>query len=59
MLPPDFDPAKWFDQLTFQGILGRAMACGIYAELFRSDGFAKPKAELLADKRLAKVLPRD
>lgn len=56
-LPDDFNSALWFSPLTFQGILGRAVAQGIYHELFRGDGFAKPKAELLADKRLAKIMP--
>ncbi len=57
-LPADFDPRLWFSPLTFQGILGRAAACGIYTELFRPDGFARPKAELLADPRVARAMPK-
>ena len=57
MLPPDFDRTKWFSPLTFEGIVGSALAHGIYRELFRADGFAKSKAELLADPKLACVMP--
>ena len=56
-LPPDFDQMLWFDPLTFQGIIGRSIAHGIYENLFRPDGFAKPKSELLADKQLRKAMP--
>lgn len=56
-IPADFDETLWFSPLTFQGILGRAAAHGIYEELFREDGFARPKAELLADPRVRKAMP--
>ncbi len=47
-LPADFDKDLWFDPLTFQAIVGRSLAIGKYTDLFREDGFAKPKADLLA-----------
>lgn len=46
-LPADFDRDLWPDPLTFQGLVGLALSNGHYLELFRADGFAKPKAELM------------
>lgn len=58
MLPSDFDQQLWFAPLTWQGILGRSFAHNVeYRLLFRDDGFARPKAELLADPRVAKAMP--
>ena len=56
-LPADFDQTLWFGPGTFQGIIGRGIANGIYSELFRHDWFARPKAELLADPRVRKAMP--
>lgn len=56
-LPADFDRAAWFGPLTFQGIVGASIAHGCYKLLFRPDGFSRPKAELLADPRVAKAMP--
>lgn len=48
-LPADFDRDRWFDPLTFQGLIGSALAYGCYRELFReSGGFAKSRDELLS-----------
>lgn len=56
-LPADYDHNKWLDPLIFQGLIGAAIAEGLYRELFRaSDGFAKPEAELRANPRIAKLL---
>ena len=33
--------------MTFEGLIGVALSRHKYAELFRADGFAKPKAELM------------
>ena len=46
-LPADFDPDLWFDPMTFEGLIGVALSRHKYAELFRPDGYAKPKAELM------------
>jgi hypothetical protein len=56
-LPKDFDASLWFSPLTFQGIIGRGMAHNVYRQLFRPDGFARTKAELLADPSVAKAMP--
>jgi hypothetical protein len=56
-LPADFDRTLWFSPLTFQGIIGASIAHDCYELLFRPDGFARPKAELLADPRVAKAMP--
>jgi len=56
--PKDFDATLWFAPLTWQGILGRSAARNVdYKMLFREDGFARPKAELLADRRVRKAMP--
>lgn len=50
-LPADFDADLWLDPLTFQFLLGHVFAHPanhLYSRLFRADGFAKPKAELMA-----------
>lgn len=57
-LPPDFDRELWLDPLSFEGLIGRALASGMYAELFREDGFAKPIAELRQDRRIARLMDR-
>ncbi len=44
-LPADFDRDLWFDPMTFEGLIGVALSRHKYAELFRADGYAKPKAE--------------
>jgi hypothetical protein len=56
MVPADFDRTIWLHPLAFQGLIGAALAHGIYAELFRPDGFAKPIAELRLDQRVAKLM---
>lgn len=48
-LPKDFDPALWLDPLTFQGLIGAAIAKGNYSKLFRPCGFAKSISELKHD----------
>lgn len=55
-LPADFDRDLWLDPLTFQGLVGAAIATDLYSDLFREDGFAKPKAELMKDPRLATII---
>jgi hypothetical protein len=55
-LPADFDRTKWLDPLTFEGLVGAALASGDYALLFREDGFAKPIADLRSNKRTARLL---
>ena len=58
MTPKDFEATLWFAPLTWQGILGRSAARGVdYSLLFRDDGFARPKAELLADIRVRNAMP--
>ena len=58
MLPSDFDQRLWFAPFTWQGIIGRCLAHNVeYRLLFRDDGFARPKAELLADPRVVKAMP--
>lgn len=59
-LPADFDRDLWLDPLTFQGLIGTAIAMrgNVYAKLFRaSDGFAKPIAELRQVPEIAHLLP--
>lgn len=55
-LPADFDRDKWLDPLMFEGLIGATIASGMYSELFRPDGFAKPIAELRQNKRVAKLI---
>jgi hypothetical protein len=55
-LPPDFDRSLWLDPLRFEGLIGAAIAAGLYTELFRPDGFAKPIAELRRDRRVARLM---
>jgi hypothetical protein len=57
-LPSDFNRDLWLDPLTFEGLVGAAIADGLYSELFRADGFAKPIGELRQDKRLARLIER-
>lgn len=45
-VPTDFDRDLWFDPLTFQGLVGTSLSNGKYNDLFRPDGFAKPRDEL-------------
>jgi len=48
-LPPDFDHDLWLDPLSFFGLVGTVCAQSkvSYRDLFREDGFAKPKADLM------------
>ena len=57
-LPADFDRELWFDPLTFQGLIGSALARegACYSSLFRADGFAKPKADLMQIPWVAKKI---
>lgn len=53
-LPADYDSTKWLNPIAFQGLIGTALAKGLYDELFReSDGFAKPIADLLLIPQVA------
>jgi 5-methyltetrahydrofolate--homocysteine methyltransferase len=57
-LPADFDRDLWFDPLTFEGLIGSSFARegSAYSSLFRADGFAKPKAELMQIPWVAKKI---
>ena len=55
-LPADFDRSKWLDPLTFEGLVGAAIAKGCYSDLFRKDGFAKPIAQLRENPVIAKLI---
>jgi hypothetical protein len=55
-LPADFDRTKWLDPLTFEGLIGAAIAHNLYRELFRPSGFAKSLEELRVNPRIAKLL---
>jgi hypothetical protein len=55
-MPADFDRDLWLDPLRFEGLVGAAIACGLYRDLFREDGFAKPIADLRKDKRIAALM---
>lgn len=57
-LPADFDRDLWLDPLSFEGLVGAAIAHGLYAELFREDGFAKSVAQLREHPKVAKLLDR-
>lgn len=57
-VPKDFDRALWLDGFAFEGLIGAALAHGLYSELFRSDGFAKPIAELAEDPRIARLMAK-
>lgn len=57
-LPADFDSSLWLDPLTFQGLVGATLASRKveYRDLFRADGFAKPKEELRKNPHIAKLI---
>ncbi len=57
-LPNDFTGERWLDPLTFQGLVGAAIANGCYERLFRTDGFSKPIDELVQDADIAKLIAR-
>ena len=55
-LPADFDDALWLRPHVFQGLVGVSLARNFYEKLFRQDGFAKPRADLIKDRRIAKAI---
>ena len=57
LLPADFDNALWLSPMSFQGLVGAAIARCCYGDLFRDDGFAKPIAELRKVEAVADLLP--
>jgi len=47
-LPADYDETLWLSPYQFFGLVGRPLAhTGVYTQLFRQDGFAKPRVELM------------
>lgn len=59
-LPADFNRELWLDPLKFEGLIGAVLASSKieYRDLFRSDGFAKPIADLRQNSEIAKLIDR-